>query len=180
MALGIGANTAIFSVVNGVLLKPLPYANGDALVVLHQQQPLAGIDDIGFSYQEIVDYRSARSLEAVVEFHDMWFILLGLAEPQRVATGVVSANFFDVLGVRPLYGRVFLTADDSPGAPAVLILSYKYWQRSFRRRSLGRRPDLPHERPAAPGRRHPAAGPAVSDRGGRVHADVRVPVPLGP
>ena len=110
----------------------------------------------------------------------MWFILLGLAEPQRVATGVVSANFFDVLGVKPLYGRAFLAADDSPGAPAVLMLSYKYWQRSFRRRSVGRRQDLPDERPAAPGRRHPAAGPAVPDRSGRLHADVRVPVPLGP
>ena len=131
MALGIGANTAIFSVVNGVLLKPLPYTNGESLVVLHQQQPLAGIEDMGFSYQEILDYRSARSVEAVVEFHEMWFILLGLAEPQRVGTGVVSANFFDVLGVKPLYGRAFLTADDSPGAPAVLMLSYKYWQRAF-------------------------------------------------
>ena len=126
MALGVGANTAIFSVVNGVLLKPLPYRNGDKLVVLHQQRPLAGVDDQAFSYQEILDYRSARSLDGVVEFHDMWFILLGLDEPQRVGTGVVSANFFDVLGVKPLYGRGFVDADDSPGAPAVLVLSYKY------------------------------------------------------
>jgi putative ABC transport system permease protein len=131
MALGVGANTAIFSVVNGVLLKPLPYKNGDSLIALHQQRPLAGINDMRFSYQEILDYRRARSLDSVVEFHDMWFILLGLAEPQRVGTGVVSANFFDVLGVRPLYGRAFLPSDDAPGAPAVLMLSYKYWQRTF-------------------------------------------------
>jgi predicted permease len=131
MALGVGANTAIFSVVNGVLLKPLPYRDGDKLVVLHQQRPIAGIDDQAFSYQEILDYRTARSLEGVVEFHDMWFILLGLEEPQRVGTGVVSANYFDVLGVKPLYGRTFVEADDRPGAPAVLVLSYKYWQRSF-------------------------------------------------
>jgi putative ABC transport system permease protein len=131
MALGVGANTAIFSVVNGVLLKPLPYRNGDALVVLHQQQPLAGVENMGFSYQEILDYRAARSVDGVVEFHEMWFILLGLAEPQRVGTGVVSANFFDVLGVKPLYGRTFVAADDAPGAPAVLMLSYKYWQRAF-------------------------------------------------
>jgi putative ABC transport system permease protein len=131
MALGIGANTAIFSVVNGVLLKPLPYKNGESLVVLHQQQPLAGVEDMGFSFQEILDYRAARSIDAVVEFHEMYFILLGLAEPQRVGTGVVSANFFDVLGVKPLFGRAFVAADDSPGAPAVLMLSYKYWQRAF-------------------------------------------------
>src|SRR5574338_408681 len=100
MALGIGANTAIFSVVNGVLLRPLPYRNGQQLVVLHQQQPLVNVPDRGFSYKEIVDYRGARALDGVVEFHNMWFILLGRAEPQRVSTGVVSANFFDVLGVK--------------------------------------------------------------------------------
>ena len=132
MALGIGANTAIFSVVNGVLLRPLPYAHGDRLVVLHQQRPLAGIEDTNFSYREILDYRTlAQSLDGVVEFHDMWFILLGRPEPERVATGVVSAGFFDVFGVQPLFGRTFVEADDTPGSPAVLVLSYKYWQRSF-------------------------------------------------
>ena len=131
MALGIGANTAIFSVVNGVLLRPLPYRDGDQLVVLHQQQPLAGVEDMGFSYKEILDYRHAASLDGVVEFHNMWFILLGRSEPQRVSTGVVSANFFDVLGVRPVHGRAFQAADDEPGAPAVLMLSHKYWTRHF-------------------------------------------------
>ena len=132
MALGIGANTAIFSVVNGVLLRPLPFKNGDSLVVLRHQQPLAGVEDIGgFSYQEILDYRTAKSLDAVVEFHNMWFILLGRSEPERVSTGVVSANFFDVLGVQPLYGRSLQEEDDRPGAPAVLLLSHKYWKKSF-------------------------------------------------
>jgi putative ABC transport system permease protein len=131
MALGIGANTAIFSVVYAVLLKPLPYKDPDHLVVLHQQRPRAGVQDMRFSYKEILDYRAARSLEDVVELHDMWFILLGQAEPQRVATSVVSASFFDVLGVRPLYGRTFQPSDDKPGAPAVLVLSHRYWQRTF-------------------------------------------------
>jgi predicted permease len=132
MALGIGANTAIFSVVNGVLLQPLPYREGDRLVVLRQEQPLAAVSDTGFSYQEIQDYRvRSHSLDGVAEFHNMWFILLGRAEPERLATGVVSANFFDVLGVQPAFGRAFQESDDKPGAPAVLVLSDAYWRRSF-------------------------------------------------
>jgi putative ABC transport system permease protein len=132
MALGIGANTAIFSVVNGVLLQPLPYQDGHQLVVLRQQRPLAGVEDMGFSYKEIVDYRTrTQSLRNVVEFHNMWFILLGRAEPERLSTGVVSANFFDVLGVKPLYGRTFVAADEGHGAEAVLILSHRYWKRAF-------------------------------------------------
>jgi predicted permease len=131
MALGIGANSAIFSVVNGVLLKPLPYEQGDELVILRQEQPLAGIRNLGFSFQEILDYRGAASIDGVVEFHNMWFILLGRAEPERVSTGVVSANFFDVLGVKPLHGRTLQAADEQHGAPAVLVLSHAYWQRSF-------------------------------------------------
>jgi predicted permease len=131
MALGIGANTAIFSVVNGVLLRPLPFEGGERLVVLRQQQPIAGVNDMNFSYKEILDYRDTKSLEGLVEFHNMWFILLGRSEPERLSTGVVSPNFFDVLGVKPLYGRTLQKADDAPGAPAVLLLSHSYWQKSF-------------------------------------------------
>jgi predicted permease len=132
MALGIGANTAVFSVVNGVLLRPLPYADGDELVVLRQQAPAADIDDIGFSPIEIADFRArSRSLQDAVEFHSMWFILLGRAEPERLSTGVVSHDFFDVLGVEPLHGRTFVSGDESHGAQAVLVLSHRYWIRSF-------------------------------------------------
>jgi predicted permease len=131
MALGIGANTAIFSVVNGVLLRPLPYRDPAGLVVLHQGQGDPVANDIGFSAKDIADYRRARSLSDVVEFHQMTFNLLGRAEPERLVTGVVSANYFDVLGVTALAGRTFVPADDEPGAPAVLVLSYKYWERSF-------------------------------------------------
>jgi predicted permease len=131
MGLGIGANTAIFSVVNGVLLKPLPYENGDRLVVLRQQQPLAGVENLGFSHKEMIDYRTASSLEGVVEFHSMWFILLGLREPERVSTGVVSGDYFDLVGVKPLYGRLLQPADEQHGAPAVLLLTHAYWLRSF-------------------------------------------------
>jgi putative ABC transport system permease protein len=128
LALGIGANTAIFSVVYGVLLRPLPYAHGGQLVVLHQRaRALSG--DIQFSYKELVDYREqTKTLDAVVEYHSMDFLLLGDDSAERVKTAVVSANFFDVLGVKPLLGRTFLASDESQNADAVLVLSYQYWQ----------------------------------------------------
>jgi predicted permease len=131
MALGIGANTAIFSVVNGVLLRPLPYRDGDKLVVLRHGVGDTVANDLNFSVKDLNDYRQSRSLTGIVEFHNMFFTLLSRHEAERVSTGVVSAGFFDVLGVQPVYGRTFVEADDTHGAPAVLILSYKYWQRSF-------------------------------------------------
>jgi len=131
MALGIGANTAIFSVVNGVLLRPLPYRDGDKLVVLRHGVGDTVANDLNFSVKDLNDYRQSRSLSDIVEFHNMFFTLLSRHEAERVSTGVVSAKFFDVLGVQPVYGRTFVDADDAHGAPAVLILSYKYWQRSF-------------------------------------------------
>lgn len=131
LALGIGVNTAIFSVVYGALLRPLPYRAGHELVVLRQQAPLVGINNAGFSVKEIEDYRAQKqALEQIVEHHSMSFTLLGGAEPELIQTGVVSANFFDVMGVQPLLGRTFLPADEAPGADAVLVLSYEYWQRS--------------------------------------------------
>jgi putative ABC transport system permease protein len=130
LALGIGANTAIFSVVYGVLLRPLPYSHGGQLVVLHQQATHAHLADVPFSYKELVDYREQNhTLDAVVEYHSMVFLLLGDDSAERVQTAVVSPNFFDVLGVKPLLGRAFLASDESPNADAVLILSYEYWQR---------------------------------------------------
>jgi putative ABC transport system permease protein len=129
LALGIGANTAIFSVVYGVLLRPLPYAQGGELVVLHQNAPGAHVFDIPFSVKEIADYRErSHTLAGVVEHHSMNFLLIGKDSAQRVDTAVVSANFFDVLGVRPLLGRTFVASDEIKGTNAVLVLSYKYWQ----------------------------------------------------
>ncbi|PYY14804.1 MAG: hypothetical protein DMG60_19285 [Acidobacteria bacterium] len=130
LALGIGANTAIFSVVYGVLLRPLPYANGSKLLVLKQQATKAKLENVPFSPKEVFDYRDYNhTLQSVVEYHSMSFLLLGKDSAERVQTGVVSANFFDVLGTRPLLGRTFVAADETEGADAVLVLSYEYWQR---------------------------------------------------
>jgi len=129
LALGIGANTAIFSVVYGVLLRPLPYARGADLVVLHQYAHKLNLNDVPFSVKELEDYRQNHTLEGIVEYHSMSFLLLGQDSAERVQTGVVSNNFFTVLGVKPLLGRAFLPSDEMPNADAVLMLSYDYWQR---------------------------------------------------
>ena len=129
LALGIGANTAVFSMVRGVLLRPLPYADGERLVYLRQPAPLAGVANAQFSVPELADYRArSRTMGSLVEYHSMPFILLGRGEPRRVQTGVVSANYFDVLGVRPLLGRGFRVGEDRDDAEPVLVLSYAFWK----------------------------------------------------
>lgn len=131
LALGIGANAAIFSVIYGVLLRPLPYREGERLVVVRQQARLNNVNSLGFSVKEFFDYRDqSQTMESMVEHHSMNFILYGRDEPERVQTGVVSSNFFDVLGVKPLLGRTFTPEDERLGGEAVLMLSHKYWQRS--------------------------------------------------
>ena len=113
LALGIGANTAIFSVIDGVLIKPLPYHDDGALVLLEESAPLRPNPEIGVSIKELHDYREQlQTFDSLVEYHSMSFTLLSHGEPDRVDTGVVSANFFDVLGVKPLLGRTFADADD--------------------------------------------------------------------
>ncbi|MCZ6916450.1 MAG: ABC transporter permease [Gemmatimonadetes bacterium] len=130
MALGIGANTAIFSVVDAVIFQPLPYTDGSRLVQLHQQGLPNG--NTTFSPLEILDYREqSETLEQVVEYHSLNFNLLGRGEPERVRSGVVSWNFFQTLGLRPLLGRAFVPEDDLHGAEPVLVLSHRYWQSSF-------------------------------------------------
>jgi putative ABC transport system permease protein len=132
LALGIGANTAIFSVVRGVLLAPLPFRAGDELVILRQSAPAAGVNDAGVSIPELAAYRERlRSVADLVEYHGMSFTLLRRGEPDRVDTGVVSANFFSMLGVKPLLGRTFAAGEDQHGAEAVLVLSHHYWQDKF-------------------------------------------------
>jgi len=132
LGLGIGANTAIFSVVRAVLLRALPYPNGHELIFVRQQEKNIGAEDLGFSVPEIMDYRAQnRTLAGLVEYHGMAFTLFGHGDPERVRTGVVSANYFDLFGVKPLLGRTFVPDDDKLGAPAVLLLSYEYWKNNF-------------------------------------------------
>ena len=130
LTLGIGANTAIFSVIRSVLLRPLPYRNGSQLVMVLQDAPGMSARKVPFSVSELNDYRAANSFSDLVEYHGMNFLLFGKDSAERVRTGVVSARFFDVFGVTPILGRTFVHADEEMGAPPVLLLSYEYWKSS--------------------------------------------------
>jgi putative ABC transport system permease protein len=132
LGLGIGANTAIFGVVNGVLLHPLPYHDSGRLVRINQDRPLSNQTNIGVAIPEVWDYRkNLTTVSGVVEYHQMNFVLLDQGQADRVAAGVVSSTYFDVFGVKPLYGRTFRESDDVLGAEPVLVLSNAYWLKHF-------------------------------------------------
>ena len=130
LALGIGANTAIFSVVNGVLLNPLPYAQPDQLVALYT----ASADDSrgSTSYLNFLDWaRDSHSFSAVASYRPDSFSLTGPIESERIPAEMVSASFFPLLGVQPLLGRNFLPAEDQLGASPVAMISSGFWKRKF-------------------------------------------------
>jgi predicted permease len=132
LGVGIGLTTTIFSAVHAVLLQRLPYANGEALIEIRQQKTGDPAGNIGLSLPELEDYRQqATSLDAIVEYHQMWFNLIEGSKATRVMTGVVSAGFFDVVGVRPFLGRTFVPDDERPDAVPVLVVSHSYWQRAL-------------------------------------------------
>jgi predicted permease len=132
LALGIGVNTAMFSVIRGVLLEPLPFRDGDELVLVQQAARVSNVGDAGVSIQELADYRARlQSIRDLVEFHSMSFVLLNQGDPDRIQAAVVSANFFDMLGIGPLLGRTFVDEDDDIGADATLVLSHEYWKSKF-------------------------------------------------
>ena len=131
LAFGIGANTSIFSLVNGVVFRDLPFNRGGDIVEVRQQALKVGVENASASVLEIQDYREqARSLEGLVEYHFMYFFIGG-DTPALVKTGIVSANYFDFLGVVPVLGRGFVASDDEPGAEPVLMLSHEFWDRQF-------------------------------------------------
>ncbi len=132
LGLGIGANSAMFSTVSGTLLKPLPHADGDRLVYLRPSASLAGIGKDLFSVPEIDDYRRRAPLfGAVAEFSAMTFTMLGFEGPRRVRAGIVTGNYFDVMGLSAELGRTLGPEDDGETAPAVIVLSHAYWRTAF-------------------------------------------------
>jgi putative ABC transport system permease protein len=130
LALGIGATSAIFSVVNAVLLTPLPYESPERRVMVWSKW--VSFDKTWVSSQEVVDYRNmARTLTGVAFWSSSFQNLTDAGEPVRLNVGVVSANTLDVLGVRPLLGRMFTTEEDRPNGPPLALLGFPLWQAQF-------------------------------------------------
>ncbi|MEJ7812957.1 MAG: ABC transporter permease [Gemmatimonadaceae bacterium] len=132
LGLGIGANTAIFSVVRGVLLRPLPHKGGDRLMYLRQSAEGVGGENVLFSVPEITDFRtSAKSLRGIAEYSPITFSLVGERDAVRIDVGLVTGNYFSVMGLSPVLGRSFNEGDDGTGAAPVMMLTHEYWTKRF-------------------------------------------------
>jgi putative ABC transport system permease protein len=129
LAIGIGANAAIFSVVRGVLLRPLVNRDEDRLIYIRQTAPGVGDDNETFSVPEINDFKSrVTTINAFGDFSTIDFTLIGLGgDPRTVKAGVVGGSFFDVMGLRPVLGRLLNAADDGPKAAGAVVLTYRFW-----------------------------------------------------
>jgi putative ABC transport system permease protein len=124
LALGIGANAAIFTLVRGVLLKPLVNRDEDRLIYIRQSAPGIDNENTTFSIPEIQDLRaSAKTLSDFGDFSAFPFTMIGLGEPREIEGGVVSGSFFDVMGLHPVLGRLIGPQDDGPNAKGVVVLT---------------------------------------------------------
>jgi len=129
LALGIGANAAIFSVVRSVLLRPLVNRDADRLIYIRQSAPGIGTDNFTFSVPEINDFKArATTVAAFGDFSTVDFTLIGFGHgPRLVKAGVVNGSFFEVMGLRPVLGRLLNASDGSPGAPGAVVLTHRFW-----------------------------------------------------
>ena len=132
LGLGIGANTAIFSVVRGVLLRPLPHKDGDRLVYLRHSIKGPGGENVNFSVPEITDFReSAKSLAGIAEYSGMIYTLEGKQDAVRMTVGLVTGNYFKVMGLSAIAGRLLNEGDDGVNVPPVMVLTHEYWMKRF-------------------------------------------------
>jgi putative ABC transport system permease protein len=132
LALGIGANAAIFSVVRGVLLRPLANRDEDRLLYVRQSAPGIGAENTAFSVPEINDIGSGlKTIKEVGTFSAVDFTIVGLGEPREIRAGVVDGNYFDVMGLRPVLGRLLNPGDDGPKAAGAAVLTYRFWVNSL-------------------------------------------------
>ena len=132
LALGIGANAAIFSVVRAVLLRPLVNRDEDKLLYLRQSAPGIGQDNAAFSVPEIQDIGSGlKSIKELGTFSELDFTVVGLGTPREIPAGVVDGNYFEVMGLRPVLGRLLTPSDDGPNAAGAVVLTYHFWRTSL-------------------------------------------------
>src|SRR5919106_3472551 len=133
LALGIGANGAIFSVVRGVLLRPLVNRGQDRLIYIRQSAKGIGVENAHFSVPELRDLQTrVKTLSAFGDFSTIEFTMLGLGEPRTVRAGVVGGSYFDVMGLRPVLGRLLDAGDDGPQAEGAAVLTHRFWATAFR------------------------------------------------
>jgi len=133
LALGIGANAAIFSLVRGVLMRPLVNSDEERLVYIQQSAPGLGPGEVPFSVPEIQDLQAGvKTLSSFGEFSTVGFTMIGLGEPREVRAGVVDGSYFDVVGLRPVLGRLIGPQDDGPKAAGVVVLTYRFWSTAFK------------------------------------------------
>jgi putative ABC transport system permease protein len=132
LALGIGANAAIFSVVRAVLLRPLANRDEDRLLYLRQSAPGIGQDNAAFSVPEIQDIgRGLKSITELGTFSELDFTVVGLGTPREIPAGVVDGHYFEVMGLRPVLGRLLTPSDDGPNAAGAVVLTYHFWRTSL-------------------------------------------------
>ncbi len=128
LALGIGANAAIFALVRGVLLRPLTNRDEDRLIYIRQSARGLGLDNAYFSVPEIQDLRaSVKTVRAFGDFSTIGFTMVGLGEPREVRAGVVGGSYFEVMGLHPVLGRLLDMRDDGPSAAGAMVLTYRFW-----------------------------------------------------
>jgi predicted permease len=133
LALGIGANAAIFSLVRGVLLRPLVNRGEDRLIYIRQDAPGIGDEDEAFSVPEVQDLKSSvKSVGSFGQFSVIGFTMVGLGEPREIRAGVVDGSYFDVMGLRPVLGRLLDQHDDGPNAAGACVLTYRFWKDSLK------------------------------------------------
>src|SRR5690348_1694837 len=133
LALGIGANAAIFTLVRGVLLRPLVNRDEDRLIYLHQSAAGIGVDNVLFSVPEIQDLRQRiKTLNAFGDFSTIGFTMVGLGEPREVQAGVVGGSYFSVMGLHPVLGRLLDQRDDGASAAGAAVLTYRFWTTSLK------------------------------------------------
>ncbi len=129
LALGIGANAAIFTLVRGVLLRPLVNRDENRLIYIRQTAKGIGVENATFSVPEIHDIGGrAKSFSAFGDFSVIGFTMIGLGEPREVQAGVVGGSYFDVMGLKPVLGRLIGPSDDGPNAAGAVVVTYRFWK----------------------------------------------------